>query len=102
MKGLKVGQDVWYVPSDRRHQNPNGSLRKVTKIGKKYFYLDDLKCECWDNGYSIGNVCEYPHGSIYLTEQDYIDNIVWKNFTYNIPTDLTKDQKKRILEIINE
>ena len=29
---LKVGHDVWYVPFDKRHSNPNGCFVKVTWV----------------------------------------------------------------------
>ena len=39
MKDLKVGDQVWYVPSDKRHPNPNGACLTVTKKGNKYIYV---------------------------------------------------------------
>lgn len=101
MKGLKTGDLVWYVPSDKRHDNPNGSYLEVTKVGKKYTYINGMKCEDYPyNGYAVGSVSEYPYGHIYLTEQDYLDHMSWNYFTYNIPTNLTKEQKQKILSIV--
>lgn len=101
MKELKVGDMVWYVPSDKRHSNPNGCYKPVTKVGKRYVYVDGMKCEGWKiDNYAVGNICEYPYGSVYLTEQDYIESSDWKTFTYNIPTNLTREQKAQILAIV--
>lgn len=102
MKILKVGEKVWYVPSDKRHSDPNGTYLEVTKVGKKFTYVNGMKCEGWTyNGYNIGKVEEYPYGSIYATEQDYLDHMKWNKFTYNIPSNLTKEQKQQILMIVN-
>lgn len=46
-----------------------------------------------------GKVSEYPYGSIYLNEKDYLESNEWNIFTYNIPTNLTREQKIRILSI---
>lgn len=103
---MKVGDQVWYVPSDPRHANPNGSIAEITKIGRKYFYINnggyhDMKCVCWDsNGYAIGKVDEWPYGSIYPTEQEYLNFVEWRKFELNIPSNLTREQKERIMEIV--
>lgn len=103
---MKVGDQVWYVPSDSRHRNPNGSLATITKIGRKYFYVNngdyhDMKCIAWNyNGYAIGKVEEYPYGTIYATEQDYLDFCVWRQFELNIPSNLTREQKEKIIAIV--
>ena len=100
MKDLKVGDKVWYVPSDKRHRNPNGEYLPVTKVGKKYVYVNEMKCEAWENNsFAIGKVSEYPYGSIYLNEKDYLESNEWNSFTYNIPTNLTREQKTKILSI---
>lgn len=102
---MKVGDKVWYVPSDKRHDSPNGKIATVTKIGRKYFYINtggyhDMKCGEWDNnGYAIGKVEEYPYGSIYATEQDYLDKHEWDMIEFR-HIKLTREQKQKIVAIV--
>ena len=101
MKDLKVGEMVLYVPSDTRHCNLNGKYLPITKVGKKYVYVNDMKCEKWNhNSFAIGILSEYPYGTIYQNEKDYLDSKEWNRFTCNIPTHLTREQKMKILSIV--
>ena len=101
---LKVGDDVWYVPSDKRHNNPNGCLVKVTKVGRKYLYLGDMKMEYWDlNGFSIGSIVEFPYGSVYKSSDDYYEHIEWDKFKRDVGSiRLSREQKRGILRICTE
>lgn len=102
---MKVGDQVWYVPSDSRHANPNGKLATITKIGRKYFYVDNggystMKCVVNDyNGYAIGVVDEWPSGTIYGNEDDYLEMLEWRNLELRY-LKLTRDQKRKIIEIV--
>lgn len=101
LKDFNVGDKLFYIPNDRRHANPNGVYLEVTKVGRKFTYVDDMKVTAWDyNGYAIGNTNEWPHGTFYETEQDYLDMKEWNNFILNVPK-LSRKQKTEILNIVN-
>lgn len=100
---MKVNNVVYYVPSDSRHGS--GKLVDVVKVGRKYFYVrvsfNELKCiEDSHNGYCLGSVDEWPYGTIYKTEQDYLEFLEWKDFEINIPSKLTREQKFKILKVV--
>ena len=106
---LKTGDKVWYVPSNRRHPNPDGCYLTVTKVGRKLFYIQEdyyvnsHKCRAWEyDGYAIGILDSYPHGTIYKTKQDYLNLIAWRKFERDISKiNLTVQQKADILKIAN-
>lgn len=101
-KDLKVGDNVWYVPTDSRHKNPNGSLLEVSKVGRKYVHIEGMKAEAWEhNGYVIGHITTWPHGSIYACEKDFLDFRTWKTFEIDVGRlKLSKEQKQQILTIV--
>ena len=101
MKDLNIGDSLWYVPADSRHSNPQGTYKKVTKVGRKYFYVDGMKCEFWENDtYAIAHVCEYPYGSLYIDKQSHLESIMWLDFIHNIPSHFSREQKNLILKIV--
>mgnify|MGYP003506455818 CR=1 FL=1 len=101
---LKVGDDVWYVPFDKRHSNPNGCLVKVTKVGRKYVYVGEMKMEYWEfDGFSIGNIVDFPYGTVYKSSSDYYEKMEWNNFKQDVGClILSREQKKGILDIAGE
>lgn len=101
---LKVGDDVWYVPSDKRHSNPNGCFVKITKVGRKYVYIGEMKMEYWElDGFSIGNIVDFPYGTVYKSSNDYYEKIEWDNFKRDVGSlRLSREQKKGILAMLGE
>lgn len=101
-KDLQIGDEVWYVPADSRHSNSKGIYLEVTKIGRKYIYVGDMKVESWNhNGYSIASVVDYPYGSIYKTQEDYLDFSKWSILERDISRlNLSREQKQRIIQIV--
>ena len=101
---LKVGDDVWYVPSDKRHSNPNGCFVKITKVGRKYVYIGEMKMEYWElDGFSIGNIVDFPYGTVYKSSSDYYEKMEWDNFKRDVDSlRLSREQKKGILDIAGE
>ena len=103
-KDLNVGDKLWYVPADSRHSSTNGRSVEVTKTGRKYIYIEDMKSEQWEhNGYTIAQVVEWPYGIFYSSEEDYKSFSEWTNFERNIShLKLNRNQKDLILKIVKE
>lgn len=101
-KDLKIGDEVWYVPADYRHLYSKGKYLEVTKVGRKYIYVDGMKAESWThNSYSVAHVVEYPYGSIYKTQEDYLDFEKWRILTRDIHVlKLSREQKQLIIQIV--
>ena len=102
--GLKVGDKLWYVPADSRHSCPDGRLVSVDKMGRKFIYIDGMKSEYWNNnGYSIAQVVEWPYGTFYKSEDDYLAFKRWSTFQRDIRLlKLSQEQKNLILEIVGD
>ena len=102
-KSLVEGEDVWYVPSDKRHANPNGMYLPITKVGRKYVHVGDMKVESWNNdNYAIGLVVDWPHGTVFKTQEDYLDYLNWNNFERDVSKlKLSRQQQYDILKIVN-
>lgn len=79
---LKVGDQVWLVENDDRHKKPR--YVTVDKVGRKYIHIkvreyESQKFESWDfDGYAIGITQDFPHSTIYNSEEDYNEMISWK------------------------
>lgn len=101
---LKVGDMLWYVPADSRHSCPDGRLVSVSKKGRKFIYIDGMKSEYWNNnGYSIAQVTEWPFGTFYKSEDDYLAFKKWSTFERDIRLlKLSQEQKNLILEIVGD
>ena len=95
---LKVGDEVFFVPNDQRYGR-GPSVKTVTKIGRKYTYLGDMKINAWSyNGFGIATHSEWPHGTIYASEQDYLEMLEWKEFCNSYGRDLNREQKRALLD----
>lgn len=96
---LKVGDEVFFVPNDRRFGN-GPRVKTITKIGRKYTYIDKMQITEWDNdGYAIATHNTWPHGKIYASEQDYLEMREWDAFVSNFcKEDLSREQKKALLD----
>ena len=103
-KDLNVGDKLWYVPANRRHSFPNGCSVEVTKIGRKYIYIENMKSQQWEHdGYAIAQVVEWPYGTFYKSKDDYISLKKWSTFQRDIRLlKLSQEQKKLILEIVGD
>ena len=96
---LKVGDEVFSVPDDQRYGR-GPTVKTVTKIGRKYTYLGDIKIIAWsNNGFAIATHSEWPHGTIiYASEQDYLEMIEWNEFCNSPGRDLSREQKRALLD----
>ena len=104
LKDLKVGDKVFYVPTDPRDITRRGYL-EVTKIGKKYVYIGnrDYKAVPHDNGYTIGMVTDFPHAELYASEADYLEYMQWKHVTWGIQNfKLSREKRQEIVKRITE
>lgn len=106
-KDLKVGDEVFYVPSDTRSASPK--YVTVTKVGRKFIHLNELmRMEEWGfNGYALGAVNEYPHGHVYATKERFLKMSDWdfaKNQVGHLGRNpkINESQKERIIEILKE
>lgn len=101
---LKVGDTLWYVPVDSRFPDPDGRLVKVDKVGRKFIYMDGMKSEYWNNnGYSVAQVIEWPFGTFYKSEDDYLAFKRWSTFQRDVRLlKLSQEQKNLILEIVGD
>ena len=96
---LKVGDEVFFVPNDQRYGR-GPTVKTVTKIGRKYTYLGDIKIIAWSyNGFAIATHAEWPHGTIYASEQDYLEMLEWNEFCNSSGRDLNREQKKALLDL---
>lgn len=96
---LKQGDELFYVPSDSRHGDP--SLKTVTKVGRKFVYLNGMKISPWDyNGYAIAYAFEWPHGEVYASEQDYLEMQDWQKFIQSDYKKLDRAQRKALLDLV--
>lgn len=95
---LKVGDEVFFVPNDQRYGR-GPTVKTVTKIGRKYTYLGDIKIIAWsNNGYAIATHASYPHATIYASEQDYLEMHEWNTFCNSPSRDLSREQKRALLD----
>lgn len=104
------GMVLWYQPGTRRD---GGISVTVTRVGRKYFYLEgrvherrvDLESwACDDNGYFFGQC--------YISEQEYLDelalSVAWRNLRMRIstnflpgpPNGVTIEKIKQIYELL--
>lgn len=102
---FNVGDEVFFVPSDRRSGNP--CYHKITAKGRKYVTVGERKkAQAYNHDSypnAIGSVNEYPHGHVYANEQDWLfgEKISEVNRNFD-KKNLSLDQKERILAIIEE
>jgi hypothetical protein len=78
MDKLKIGQELWYVPNNyRRDMKPQGRTVKITKVGRKYAYLDDGRSRIFldthDQSYEVDGGDYTSPGACYLSENHYLD-----------------------------
>jgi hypothetical protein len=112
LKGLYVGQDLCIAKINHRHgQREEPSLCSVTKIGKKYFYVNDfresrfeLESGKHDNGEYSASAEIYFDMATY--EQDREAKLLWGKYRdlsvrmHNKPPHLTTEMVKELIEIL--
>lgn len=110
MKKPNVGDKLYMVwIGDRRYKQSNREVT-VTKVGRKYFYVDDdntqFDLEDWKSTWEFGG----SDWECYESKQAYDDHaeLVKLNdkfrdrFSRYGKPNITLDQARRIMEIINE
>lgn len=120
MKDVKVGDTVYLLPvgnADRytKHLPAEEKLQEatVTKVGRKYFYLDKHPLDKFGNRYDedhrgyYQDVSEYSANyEVYLSKQALVDKHERERLAKSIGNviylGLSLDQLRRISEIINE
>lgn len=102
--------DTLYLDVTAVSKEPKSKQVTVTKVGTKYFYVDN-----YDKGYNNKNLLyenkKYPHcdTQLYRTEQEihemhtkvYLRGLIYHEITQNRHL-LTLDQLQRINNILNE
>lgn len=70
---FKVGQKVWFEPSDKREK---GFTCIVEKVGRLYYTLERMGISGWEMKVDKGtnSRCEWPHGTIFESEQQAKDH----------------------------
>lgn len=98
-----IGDELFFVPSDRRERPFKVT---ITAKGRKYVSLSPRSLRASKNesgGRILGHVHEYPHGSIYAKEEDWIFEQKWQDAHLNLRyKNCSDEQKARILAIIEE
>ena len=111
-KKLEVGQTLWIVRrSAFRGELDEQEEKKVSKVGNKYFELED---DYRGNKYSLETLRQvsdtnYP-AQCYFTlqeikdqqENDKLGEQIRKIFQYGVSSKLTLEQRRKIMEIIGE
>lgn len=69
---FKVGQEVWFEPSDKREK---GFTCIVEKVGRLYYTLERKGISCWKIKVDKETNSHYgwPHGTIFESEQQIKD-----------------------------
>lgn len=97
LNNLQVGDQLFYVPSNSRA----ASLKSITKVGRKFIYLDGKKLSPWNyDGYAIACVSDYPYGMVYASEQDYKEMNEWNKFISSDHKKLDRAQRKALLDLV--
>lgn len=99
---LKVGMTVWKLGGTI--SNPHLSERKISKVGRKYFYVAGEKF----NIETLQLIDSYFDGRIYLDKQEYINKVRKETLIrdikakYNKIYSLSLTQLEEINKIINK
>lgn len=105
LKDLKVGDQVFYVPTDPRDIKHRGYM-KITKIGKKYVYVGHRDYKAVprdDHDYSIGIITDYPHADLYASEEDYLEHCQWAHLVRGIQHfTLSREKRQQIVALVTE
>lgn len=97
---LKQGDQLFYVPNDFRFGR-TASLKTVTKVGRKYVYLDGSKIEPWSyDGFAIAHMVDHPYGTVYASESDYMEMHEWRAFLASKHETLNREQRRALLDFV--
>jgi CRISPR/Cas system Type II protein with McrA/HNH and RuvC-like nuclease domain len=116
LKGLYVGQELFVVYTPHRRGNaPNTAVEKVTKIGSKYFYVNEGENKYSEHkhdketGAYVADYTSYPP-VLYFDEatyrQDKEAKELWGKYRdittqmYSKPPHLTTEMVKELIEIL--
>ena len=109
MAEYKVGQVLWYVPSDRRDKP---RFETITKIGRKWITVRDgwkwIRLDMEDGLRADGGAYNSP-GRAYLTEGEYVKELIlnqeWNDFASRVkpqsrPEKVTMEDIWKVREIL--
>lgn len=104
---LKVGEEVFLL--NRRLKK--GTLEKISRVGRKYFYIDDTAFYILDKGEVTiyqSNYDLYPSEESFKVEREKsesygaIKRLINLDYSNAIKESLTKDELKQILTLITK
>lgn len=99
---IEVGMQLYYHRSDSRMHGKD-EIKTVTKVGKKYFYLDEDICCCLvgternDSIIAFQVVKAGANGNIYWSKEDWEMDEYWKKLCYALPYENVSEKTKKEL-----
>lgn len=105
---MKKDQEVIYVPQSMVGEKFVAEKCKVIKVGSKFFEIINengkiIKCKKNENEFQLGCSAEgwLSHGVVYENQEQLDLSEKWENiFQKNGIKELTKEQKKKVFELI--